>query len=130
MQFTRFTDYSLRVLVYLGQNPDQWVTIREISDAYDISRNHLMKVVSFLGNRGYLSSQRGPGGGVRLGREPAQIRLADVILDTEGDMDLLECMTMPVKRLPTAQRRLRALLQEAVQAFVDSLNGHSLADLL
>lgn len=130
MQFTRFTDYSLRVLVYLGQNPDQWVTIREISDAYDISRNHLMKVVSFLGNRGYLSSQRGPGGGVRLGREPAQIRLADVILDTEGDMDLLECMTMPVKRLPTAQRRLRALMQEAVQAFIDSLNGHSLADLL
>jgi Rrf2 family nitric oxide-sensitive transcriptional repressor len=130
MQFTRFTDYSLRVLIYLGQHPGNWVTIREISDAYDISRNHLMKVVSFLGNRGYLTSQRGPGGGVRLNQDPERIRLADVILDAEGDMNLLECMRLPADQLPTAQRRLCDLLQGAVQAFVDTLNGQSLADLL
>ena len=61
MQLTRFTDYSLRVLIYLGLRQDEWVTIRQVSDAYGISRNHLMKVVSFLAGREYLTSQRGPG---------------------------------------------------------------------
>ena len=86
MRLTRFTDYSLRVLIYLGLQDDQLVTIRKISDAYGISRNHLMKVVSLLTRMGYLKAQRGPGGGIRLARIPEDINLADVIRDTVEDL--------------------------------------------
>lgn len=130
MQFTRFTDYALRVLVYVAQRPDEWVTIRQVSDAHDISRNHLMKVVSFLGARGYLVSQRGPGGGVRLQLPPDQIRLADVILDTEGGMQLLELPEGVGEELLEPHRKLCAVMQEAVDAFLEALNGNSLADLI
>lgn len=130
MQCTRFTDYALRVLVYVAQRPDEWVTIRQISEAYDISRNHLMKVVSFLGNRGYLVSQRGPGGGVRLQLPAHQIRLADVLMDAEGGMELLpQPETLP-DSLVDAHARLNGMLDNAVQAFLNDLNGQSLADLL
>lgn len=130
MQFTRFTDYALRVLVYVAQRPDEWVTIRQVSDAHDISRNHLMKVVSFLGARGYLVSQRGPGGGVRLQLPPDQIRLADVILDTEGGMQLLELPEGVGEELLEPHRKLCAVMQEAVDAFLEALNGNSLSDLI
>jgi Rrf2 family nitric oxide-sensitive transcriptional repressor len=130
MQCTRFTDYALRVLIYVAQRPDEWVTIRQISEAYGISRNHLMKVVSFLGNQGYLVSQRGPGGGVRLQLPAHQIRLADVLIDAEGGMDLLpEPETLPAG-LVDAHSRLNTVFQDAVQAFLEDLNGQSLADLL
>ena len=130
MQCTRFTDYALRVLVYVAQRPDEWVTIRQISEAYGISRNHLMKVVSFLGNQGYLASQRGPGGGVRLQLPAHEIRLADVLVDAEGGMDLLpEPETLPAG-LAGAHGRLNQVLRDAVQAFLEDLNGQSLADLL
>ena len=130
MQCTRFTDYALRVLVYVAQRPDEWVTIRQISEAYDISRNHLMKVVSFLGNRGYLLSQRGPGGGVRLQLPPEQIRLADVLLDAEGGMDLLPQPDSLPNGLVEPHARLGRMLEHAVQAFLQDLNGQTLADLL
>ncbi len=132
MQCTRFTDYALRVLIYVGQRPGEWVTIRQISDTYDISRNHLMKVVSFLGNKGYLASQRGPGGGVQLQLPPEQIRLADVILDAEGSLHLLEAPELPGRyaALSGAHDRLTARLREAVDEFLAALNGYSLADVL
>lgn len=130
MQCTRFTDFALRVLVYVAQRPDEWVTIRQISEAYGVSRNHLMKVVSFLGSRGYLASQRGPGGGIRLQLPAHQIRLADVLMDAEGGMDLLpEPETLP-DTLVEAHARLGEMLENAVQAFLRDLNGQSLADLL
>jgi len=130
MQCTRFTDYALRVLIYVGQRPDEWVTIRQISEAYDISRNHLMKVVSFLGNKGYLVSQRGPGGGVRLQLPPDQIRLADVLLDAEGGMELLATPTAIGDELSEPHERLSQALHDAVDAFLAALNGRSLADLI
>lgn len=131
MHFTRFTDYALRVLVYVARRPDEWVTIRQVSEAYGISRNHLMKVVSFLGSRGFLVSQRGPGGGVRLGRPADQIRLADVVLEAEGDLALLEtAKAVKDPELDAAQARLVALVSAATGAFVSSLEQHSLADVV
>lgn len=130
MQLTRFTDYALRVLIYVGQRPDEWVTIRQISEAYGISKNHLMKVVSFLGSKGYLLSQRGPGGGVRLRMPPSEVRLADVILQTEGNLDLLETPDNVTGPLRQSHTRLELALGAAMSAFMHSLNGHTLADVL
>ncbi len=130
MQFTRFTDYALRVLIFVSQRPDEWVTIRQVAEAHDISRNHLMKVVSYLGARGYLVSQRGPGGGVRLQVPAEQVRLSDVILDTEGELDLLPPESDIVDELREPHERLGNVMREAVDAFIRSLESSSLADLV
>ena len=83
MRLTRFTDYSLRVLIYLAQNNESRVTIHQISEAYDISKNHLMKVVSNLTRLQIVAAQRGPGGGIQLNRPPEDIGLDEVIGNTE-----------------------------------------------
>jgi Rrf2 family nitric oxide-sensitive transcriptional repressor len=130
MQLTRFTDYSLRVLIYLGVRQGEWVTIGQISEAHGISRNHLMKVVSFLSRSGYVDSQRGPGGGVRLLMQPNEIRVAAVVRAAESDMNLAECFgSNPSCRIAPACR-LRGIFAEGLEAFMGVLDQYSLDDLI
>ena len=130
MKLTRFTDYALRVLIYLGLNEGQRVTIREISEAYRISRNHLMKVVSNLTRLGYLDSRRGPGGGLTLARPASQINLADVILDMEEDMNLVTCFEVGGTCVIAPVCRLRDALAESLSAYMSTLSNYHLQDLL
>ena len=130
MKLTRFTDYSLRVLTYLGLKDDEMVTIREIAAAYRISRNHLMKVVSNLTRLGYVKAQRGPGGGISLARHPSKINIAQVIRDMEEDMDLVECFSPNGNCTITSECRLRGILQQALRAYLATLEEYNLQDLL
>lgn len=130
MKFTRFTDYALRVLIYLGLRSDGRVTIREIARVYEISRNHLMKVVSNLTRLGYLDAQRGPGGGIALARPAREISLADVIRDMEQDMNPVSCFGEPGVCVIKPTCRLRNVLEEAMSAYVGTLERYSLQDLL
>lgn len=130
MKLTRFTDYSLRVLIYLGLSEEQRVTIREVSDAYDISRNHLMKVVSNLTRLGYIEARRGPGGGLLLARPPEEINVARVITDIEEDTNLVECFCENGCCTIKSVCKLRDALQAALNAFLDELESYTLADLL
>jgi len=130
MKFTRFTDYALRVLIYLGLRNDGRVTIREIAQSYDISRNHLMKVVSNLTRMGYLDARRGPGGGISLARPAAEINLASVIRDMEQDMIPVSCFGEPGLCVIKPVCRLRNVLKEAMTAYLDTLECYSLEDLL
>lgn len=130
MKFTRFTDYALRVLIYLGLHSDSRVTIREIAQAYDISRNHLMKVVSNLTRMGYLDARRGPGGGIALSRPPVEINLAGVIRDMEPDMSPVSCFGEPGLCVIKSDCRLRDVLKEAMAAYVATLEHYTLKDLL
>jgi Rrf2 family nitric oxide-sensitive transcriptional repressor len=130
MRLTRFTDYSLRVLIYLGLRTDEWVTIRKISEAYGVSRNHLMKVVSLLTRMGYLVAQRGPGGGIRLARLPAEINLAEVVKDTEEDLVMVECFDENGQCVITPACRLKNLIGAALDAYMQTLEQYTLADLL
>jgi Rrf2 family nitric oxide-sensitive transcriptional repressor len=130
MKLTRFTDYSLRVLIYLGLKDDSRVTIREISDAYGISRNHLMKVVSLLTRMGYLDARRGPGGGIALARPPGEIILADVVRDMEDDLNLVECFCKEGECVIKPMCKLKTALNQALAAYLDTLERYTLLDLL
>jgi len=130
MRLTRFTDYSLRVLIYLGLQQGKLVTIRSISDSYGISRNHLMKVVSLLTRMGYLKAQRGPGGGIRLARAPGLINLAEVIQDTEEDLVMVECFDEEGHCVITPACKLQHMIGNALNAYLDTMREHTLADLL
>jgi Rrf2 family nitric oxide-sensitive transcriptional repressor len=131
MQLTRYTDYSLRVLTYLALQPERLVTIEEISDAYDISHAHLTKVVHELGRAGFLETLRGRGGGIRLARAAENIRVGDVVRESEGKIALVECFdgaTSHCRIEPICG--LRGVLDEALAAFLRTLDQYTLADLV
>lgn len=130
MRLTSFTDYCLRTLMYLGLKQDELVTITEIAEHYDISRNHLMKVVHELGRLGYIETIRGKHGGMRLNGTPADIRLGDVIRGTENDLALAECMGADDTCRLSSACVLKNVLGEALDAFLAVLNRYTLEDLL
>lgn len=126
MRLTRYTDFAMRVLLYLGRRPDELASIPEIARAYGISRNHLMKVVNDLVNAGYLESHRGRNGGVRLARAPEAINIGALVRHTEEDFDLVGCGAC----LIAPSCGLTGVLEEAVGAFLATLDRHTLADVL
>jgi Rrf2 family nitric oxide-sensitive transcriptional repressor len=130
MKLTRFTDYSLRVLIYLGLKNNGRVTIKEISEAYNISRNHLMKVVSLLTRMGYVDARRGPGGGIALARSAQDIVIADVVRDMEDDLNLVECFCAEGSCIIKPVCELKSALNQALTAYLQTLQRYTLQDLL
>lgn len=126
MRLTRYTDYAMRVLLYLGARPERLCSIAEISGAYRISQNHLMKVVNDLVRQGYVASVRGRFGGIRLGRPAEEINVGAVIRHTEDGFDLTDCGGCVIA--PACG--LTGALREALAAFMAVLDGYTLADLL
>lgn len=130
MHLTTFSDYTIRVLIYLGLRHDGLVTISDIAKAYDISENHLMKVVHQLAQRGFIETVRGKGGGMRLARDPLDINLGELVRMTEGDTGLLECLDRQSSCCIQPACNLISILREAQTALFDVLGKYSLADLL
>ncbi|MFJ7186181.1 Rrf2 family transcriptional regulator [Lysinibacillus xylanilyticus] len=132
MRLTLYTDYSLRTLIYLGAKEDgQLSTIQEISDAYNISKNHLMKVTHQLGLLGYIETIRGRGGGIRLAIDPKTITIGEIVRHTEEDFHLVECFDKEnnlCKIAPECQ--LKGVLYEALQAYLAVLDRYTLDDFL
>lgn len=106
MQLTKFTDYSLRTLVYLGEHPDELIAIKEISDYYGIVHSHLTKVVHLLSTSGYVHGVRGRNGGIRLARPPQDIMIGAVVRATEENLFVLECFD-PKKTILSIAARLQ-----------------------
>lgn len=131
MRLTVYTDYSLRVLMFLAVKGDELATIAEIAKAYAISKNHLMKVVHQLGLAGYVETVRGKGGGLRLARPPQDIVLGKVVRRTEPDMALVPCFDPDDASCAIFSGcMLRGVLSEARDAFLAALDRHTLADLV
>ncbi|RFA29908.1 Rrf2 family transcriptional regulator [Alkalilimnicola ehrlichii] len=130
MHITRYTDYSLRVLIFVALKGEQLSTIREIADSYGISKNHLMKVVHELNRKGYLGTVRGKNGGVRLGRAPETINIGELVRATEQDLTLVECFGPDNACVITPSCRLKNVLAEALEAFFSVLDRYTLADVL
>ena len=130
MRLTTFSDYTLRVLMFLTLSRDRLATIPEIAAAYDISENHLMKVVHQLARAGVIESVRGKGGGVRLAREPEDIRIGQIVRASEGATPVVQCLSdegAPCRIAPVC--KLTAVLSRAIDAFYVALDEYTLADL-
>ena len=130
MRLTTFSDYSMRVIMYLGLQHGQLVTISDIAKAYHISENHLTKVVHHLAQRGYVETVRGKGGGLRLVRDPGTINIGEMIRDAEGDTGLLPCLDTHDTCCIQSACKLRGILREAQVALYAVLDKYTLADLL
>ncbi|QKH33605.1 Rrf2 family transcriptional regulator [Achromobacter pestifer] len=130
MQLTRFTDFGLRVLMYLTQCRDRSaaVTIPEIADRFSVSRNHLVKVVHFMAQQGWVSTSRGKGGGLRLAQSADRYRLGDLIRQLEQQGPLIDCREPPCAL--DGACRLSGVLAQTLQSFYEALNGYTLADLV
>lgn len=130
MRLTTYTDYSLRVLIYLAVSTEEHTTIAEIAQRYGISRSHLMKVAQELSQRGYVTAQRGKNGGLRLNKAPSDIRLGDLIVEMENDLALAECLGDNNQCILTPACGLKNVLAEALQTFIATLNNYTLEDVI
>ena len=130
MRLTLHTDFALRVLIQVGLNDVKLTTISEIADSFEISKQHLMKVVNDLGQKGYLDTVRGRNGGLSLKQAPRDINIGQVVRDTEDKLQVIGCLERrgycPIQRVCV----LRGVLDDATQAFLAVLDGYTLADLV
>lgn len=130
MRLTLYSDYSLRVLLYLCQKQGKAASITEIADFYQISKNHLMKIVSNLRAHGFISTERGRGGGVWLACPAETTTVGEVARHTEPDFNLLECFNPETDHcVITSSCRLKSVLHEANAAFIGVLDRYTLADM-
>ncbi len=131
MQLTLFSDYSLRVLLYLAAHPNRTVSVQEVSRAYGVSHHHVVKVVQRLVDEGLIVTVRGRRGGLRLGTDPALVNVGAVVRTTEPHMDLVECFDRDANTCPISGAcGLKRALERARMAFLDVLDTYTLADFL
>ena len=128
MRLTAFTDYALRTMIYLALHPDRLVTIAEISGAYGLSRNHVMKIVQLLAGHGLIVTLRGKNGGLRLARPAAEFRAGEIVRVTEPDMAIAPCFAAADCVIQPGCR-LAGTLSRALNAFMGVLDATTLADL-
>ena len=131
MQLSLHADYALRVLVYLGTHPGRIISTQEISAAYGISKNHLVRVVQTLADHAFVDVQAGRSGGVKLACEPHLIRIGEVVRIAEPNLRVVECFDHQTNTCPIAGAcRLQGMLREALAAFLATLNKYTVADIL
>lgn len=132
MQLTNYTEYALRVLIYLGTlNSDERTSIKEISHIFSISENHLSKIVYELGKLGYIKTIRGRNGGFQLAKSPDEIVIGKVVRHLEGDLSIVECFAGRENQCVISPVcRLKPILHEALQAFIKVLDSYTLSDLI
>ncbi|MEO7941059.1 MAG: Rrf2 family transcriptional regulator [Burkholderiaceae bacterium] len=130
MRLSEYTDYSLRVLMYCAAHPDRLVTIGELAEHHQVSKNHLMKVVNDLARQGVLETTRGRGGGLRLLQSADEIRVGAVVRAAETDFRLVECFDAATNTCTLSpQCRLKQVFDAALQAYFGELDNVTLADI-
>ena len=130
MRLTLHTDYALRLLIHVAIADGKLITISDIAESFDISKQHLMKVANNLSRKGYLDTVRGRGGGIRLRRKPRDVNIGRVVRETEDKLDVIGCLGRrdycPIERVCV----LRGVMHDAIGAFLAVLDEYTLADLI
>ena len=131
MRLTAYTDYSLRSLIFLAMNREHLVTVQHIADTHGIPKNHLTKVIHQLGVLGYVTTIRGRNGGLRLGREPGDINIGEVVRHTETDFFMASCFdAASTDCMYSAACGLKGVLEQATAAFLAVLDSVTLDQLV
>ncbi|MGL4521015.1 MAG: RrF2 family transcriptional regulator [Bacilli bacterium] len=130
MQLSKFTDYSFRVLIFTAHHQERLCTIEEIATEYNLSKNHLKKVVNNLSNLGYIDTSKGRSGGIRLAKKPCDINLGELVLQTEEHFHIAECFMCANKCKLAPDCKLIGIMKSALDAFIAEFSRKSLADLL
>lgn len=130
MRLTDYTDYTLRVLMFCAVRPERAITIAEIAQSHAVSKNHLMKIVNDLARQGILQTTRGRGGGLRLLKPAAEIRIGDVVRNCETDFRMVECFDAASNSCTlSAHCKLKNVIGKALDAYLAELDGVTLADI-
>ena len=131
MRLTNFSDYALRLLIFVATKPDELVTIAEVSKAYGISKNHLMKITNTLAQGGFVETVRGAKGGLHLAKPASAINLAAVVRLTESGSDLVECFNPSTNTCVINHVcSLKHVLHDALESFYKTLAQVTLAELV
>lgn len=131
MRLTQFSDYSLRVLIYLALHPKKRTTIDQLTQAYDVSRHHVRSVVHNLSKLGYVESIQGKGGGLSLALKPKDISIREVVENTENDFHIVECFSPDGNACPIEPLCvLKQALSEASKSFLSTLENYTIEDLI
>lgn len=132
MRLTNYTDYSLRVLIYLAlKKPGELANITEIAESYGISRNHLTKVIHELGKMGFIHTIRGRGGGIKLALPPEEINIGEIVRKTEDDFNIVECFSQGSAHcIISPVCGLKHVLNRALSAYLAVLDEYTLADIV
>ncbi|PET66034.1 Rrf2 family transcriptional regulator [Bacillus sp. AFS001701] len=131
MRLTTYSDYSLRVLIFLSSEPrEKLVNIKDIAEAYDISKNHLMKIIYNLGKMGYIETIRGRNGGIRLAKLPSEINIGEIIRKTEEDFNIVECFEHGNTCVITPVCSLKHIFNNALEQFLHVLDQYTLDDIV
>ncbi len=130
MKLTAFTDYALRTLMYLAVHSDRLCTTKEISETFELSQNHMVKVGYQLAKIGYVETQKGKNGGMKLARPASKINLGEAVRYLEPDFHLVECFNIKDDHCKiTSACQFKSVLSEAHRAFFKVLDGYTLAQI-
>lgn len=128
MQLNKFTDYALRILLYVARPSDVPYTIADIAKDLHVSQNHLVKVVHFMGKQHWIVTIRGKGGGIRLNPDARNIKLGEIVRILQGNQQIVECNTPPC--VLRSQCGLKGILDQALESFYQSLDRYTLGEVL
>lgn len=131
MRLSKFTDYSFRALIYLADKKDSLATVEELANALDISEHHLKKIIHKLAKTNYVISIKGRGGGLKLGMEPKDINLGEILKITEDNLNIVECFNNPENcPLMTVGCKLKYIISNSLEKFIKEFSKYSLEDIL
>ena len=131
MYLSKFTDYSFRILMYLGNNSDKLSTVDELSSILDLSTHHVKKIVYKLSKNNYISSLKGRNGGIKLGMDPKDINLGKLLEITEDNLDILECFSIENNTCSLNNCcKLKPIINDALESFKLELSKYTLDDIL
>lgn len=131
MYLSKFTDYSFRILMYLGNNPDKLSTVDELSSTLSLSTHHVKKIVYKLSKNNYILSLKGRNGGIKLGMDPKDINLAKLLEITEDKLNILECFSIENNTCSlNSCCKLKPIINDALESFILKVSEYTLADIL
>ena len=130
MYLSKFTDYSFRILIYLGHNQNKLFTVDELANTLNLSTHHMKKIIYKLAKNGYISSSKGRNGGIKLGMSPKDINLGKLLQVTEDNLNLVECLSNNNTCNLNTSCKLKPIMNDALISFVSEFYKYTLYDII